>query len=93
MSYSFTVRAPDKRAAKQAVEDEFNKVVSFQSCHLRDREQALTVASAFIDLVDEDPSRDVQVSMSGYLSGTWDGSDIKSVTTANVSVSASLIAR
>lgn len=93
MSYSFTVRASGKSAAKQAVEAEFNKVVSSQSCHLRDRDLVLATSSATIDLVDEDPQRDVQVSVSGYLSGTWDGADIKSITTAAVSVSASLVAR
>jgi hypothetical protein len=90
MSYSITVRAASKAAAKQAVAERFDAdVVAHQLIHKRDRDQALSAANAFIDLLDDDDTKDVSVSLHGSLS--WAGGE--RITGASVSVGASLAIR
>lgn len=90
MSYSFTFKAANKTEAKAKVSAELDKVAQHQDCHHRDKQQAQAAADAFIDLLVEDETKDVFVSMSGSLSGFWTGSDVTRITGANVSVNASL---
>ena len=93
MSYSFGVRAANKAAAKQAVREKFDQVALQQTCHERDKAQAIAAADAFIDLVVDDDSKDVVVSMSGSLMGQWSDSDVVRIENAAVSVSAGLAKR
>lgn len=93
MSYSFSLRAGSKALAKAAVAAKLDEAISFQKCHERDRAQALATADAFIDLLPDDESKDVAVSMSGSLMGKWDGSDVVLIESANVSFTASLATR
>jgi hypothetical protein len=95
MSYSFSVKADTKEAAKVAVSDAFDKVVESQPIHARDKAAALTNAAAVIDLL-TDPAPEgsaINVSCSGYVN--WmevlreDGSN--PLTTASVSASASYV--
>lgn len=96
MSYSFTVKADTKQAAKDAVAEAFDKVVANQPIHARDKDAALANASAVIDLL-TDPAPEgsaINVSCNGYVS--WrevlreDGSN--PLTTASISASASYVA-
>jgi hypothetical protein len=93
MSYSFAVKAPTKVEAKQAVEAAFDKVVSQQPIHARDRAAAVAAAASVIDLLVEDPDLHIGVSVSGYVS--WrealnaEGSN--PLSGASVSTSASLV--
>lgn len=75
MSYSFKLCAASKAEAKAQVGAELDKIVASQRCHARDRAQAEAAASAFIDLLDDDITKDVVVTMSGYVAGSWDGVD------------------
>lgn len=93
MSYSFSLRAADKAAAKAAVSAKFDEVVAAQACHARDRAFVLAAADAAIDLVADDPDRDLSVAMSGSLSGTWEGSDVTTVTGVSVTINAGLVQR
>lgn len=93
MSYSFGVRAASKAAAKLAVREKFDQMALQQACHERDKAQALAAADAFIDLVVEDDSKDIVVSMNGSLMGQWSGSDVVRIENAAVSVSAGLANR
>lgn len=93
MSYSFTVRAASKALAKQAVAAKLAEVAHQQACHERDKAQAQAAADAFVDLLSDQPGKDVVVNMSGYLSGVWQGSDVESISSANLQVSASLAGR
>lgn len=93
MSYSFRTQAATKTEAKAAVAAEFDKAIGHQKCHERDRAQALAAAGSFIDLLPDDDARDVGVSMSGSLTGRWEGSDVVAIESANVSVTAYLAAR
>lgn len=88
MSYSFTICTTGKAEAKLAVAAKFDEAVAHQSCHQRDREQALAAAGAFIDLLDDREDSDLTVAMNGYLAGIWKGTDVTSITGASVSVSA-----
>lgn len=93
MSYSFTIRALTKAAAAAAVTEKMAEVAAAQQCHKRDEQQAVATAHAFIDLLDEDETREVSVSMSGSIAGNWQGSDVTSVSGANVSISAGLVTK
>lgn len=90
MSYSFSIRVATKTEAKQALAARFDAdVVAHQLVHKRDRDQALAAAGAFIDLLDDDDTKDVVVSMHGSLS--W--ADGERITGASVGVSAGLAVR
>lgn len=67
MSYSFTVRAATKAEAKSKVADELAKVVEAQPVHAEDRPEAQAAADAFIDLIKEDETKELQVSVNGSL--------------------------
>ena len=71
----------------------FKEVNLHQACHIQDEAQALAAASAFIDLVADDDTKDVVVSMNGSLSGKWSGGDLLSISGASVSVTAGQAAR
>lgn len=91
MSYSLTVTAPRKSAAKVAVAAELVKAAKGQTCHERDLLQAQAAANAFIVLLPDDETRLVRVTMSGSLSGQWSGTDIVEISAANVSITAALV--
>ncbi len=97
MSYSFSVRASNKAEAKERVDAELAKVVESQAIHARDRAQAQHVAEAFIDLLVDDPERDIDVNVHGSVS--WRdtlvaGQEGEAVLiAAGVAVSAMLLAR
>ncbi len=93
MSYSFSVKAANKSEAKAKVAAELEKAAQAQSCHERDKHQAQAAADAFIDLLVEDESNDVYVSMSGSLTGIWTDGDVTTITGASVSVNAGLATR
>lgn len=90
MSYSFTVRAATKSDVIEKVTKEFDRITSVMSIHAKDRVQAVATAEAFLALLPPDPGdQEFIVSMSGSLG--WREGDI--VTSANVSVAASLLAK
>ncbi|HKX44619.1 MAG TPA: hypothetical protein VJO99_25905 [Burkholderiaceae bacterium] len=92
MSYSFTVRGADKAAVALLVTAELDKVVASQTVHKADRNQAEAAAIAFIGVLPDDDTQDIQVSMNGSVS--WSGlDDAQLVTSAQVSVSASHVKR
>jgi hypothetical protein len=90
VSYSFNVKRSTKEEAIAAVIEEMDKVVASQPIHATDREPTIEAAKAFVNLIPEDTSKDVQVNVSGSVS--WQGvyPDSHTVVGANVSVSASL---
>lgn len=95
MSYSFTVRAATQAEVIAKVDDELAKVVASQPVHRVDSLQARAAALAFVDVLPQ-PSgdQDVCVSVNGSLG--WSGllgTPEMSLTSASVSVHASLIAK
>lgn len=93
MSYSFGVKAANKVEAYDACVAQMENVVLSQPSHAQDRDQALANAKAVLDLLPEVADKDVVVSMSGYLSGTWVSNDVTELTGVNISASAGLVAR
>jgi hypothetical protein len=93
MSYSFNVRAHNKRVAMDKVASAMMQVVATQPVHASDAEQAKAAASAFIDILPAVPDdRDIIVSVNGSLG--WAGQlGEHSFTSAAVSVSAYLTAK
>lgn len=93
MSYSFSVRAANAAEAKAKVAAQFDTITAQQACHQADRDQAVAAAGAFIDCVAADPSKDLLVHVNGYLSGTWSGAGLTTISQASFSVTASLVAK
>lgn len=93
MSYSFGLRAASKTALLALVAAKMDEIAAQQVCHERDKAPALAAAEAFVGQLTEDDTRDVSITMSGSLTGHWEGSDVTRVTGANVSVSAYLVDR
>lgn len=93
MSYSFGVKAATKAEAYDACVAAMENVVLSQPSHAQDREQALANAKAALDLLPEVADKDVSVSMSGYLSGTWVSNDVTDLTGVSISVNVGLVAR
>ena len=91
MSYSFQVRATNKAEAKAKIAAQMAIIVQNQPIHAKDELLANTAAGTFIDLLADDESQDVVVSMNGYVS--WNGMlavDAVTVTAVGVGVNASL---
>lgn len=65
MSYSFSLTAPNKAAAKAAVAAKFDEVVASQPIHARERSAALANAGAAIDALVDDEALHVAVNLSG----------------------------
>lgn len=94
MSYSFSIQKATKAEAKAAVESQMAEVVQNQPTHVHDQLGACASAAAFIDLLADDESKDVVVSVHGSLG--WRGSYAAapadySFTSANIGVSANLV--
>ncbi|SRR5258708_35041424 len=93
MSYSFVARGKTKVEAIQAAHIEMEKVVKSQPIHEVDSGQALVTVGQFVDVLPDDAEKDVSVSVSGSLG--WNGSypDSHVLSSAQVSVYASLVKR
>lgn len=97
MSYSFTVLARNKRAAKAQVAREMAKAAAQQPPHAHDMHAACTAANAFIDALGDDDSKDVSVAMYGSASHDYqqpaDGFGGETILAASMNVSAALVTR
>ena len=91
MSYSFAVQAADKTEAKAKVSIRLAEIVAGQAHHAADRDQAYAAACAFIDLLPDDPTKCVAVSVNGSLSGRYDADRLEVILGASVGVTAALI--
>jgi len=93
MSYSFSVTAADKAAAKAAVAAKFDEMVASQPIHARDRAAVLANANAVIDLLADDDTRDVRVSFNGYVSWTNPAGEEPAFNSVSISCQANHVAR
>lgn len=95
MSYSFSVRAADKAAARTAIAAELDKVEAQQPVHAHDRDVAEGAAGEVLDLIPdpESDAEEVSVTVSGWVQ--WKGllDQGHTITGANVNVSASIVAK
>jgi hypothetical protein len=92
MSYSFTVRAATKLEAKAKVAAELSNVLNLQPTHVVDIAAAQAAAYAFIDLVGDDETKDLQVAVNGSV-GWVHRSEPVIYTQASVGVNAWLVAK
>lgn len=88
MSYSFSAQASSKTELKAKVSEQLANVVKNQALHAADCVQAQAAAESFIDLLADDATRDIAVSISGSLWGTEAG-----LQQSNVSVTANITPR
>lgn len=97
MSYSFTIRADNKDDAKAKVTGELARVAGAQAMHIRDVQQAQAATDLFIDLLADDDSKLVYVSVNGSLGWQFPcdpgGEAEHPLTTASVGVTVSLLQR
>ena len=72
MSYSFQFTVATKAEAKARAAAEMDNVVAQQPHHAKDKAAAVAAANTFIDMLADDDSKDIQVSMHGSISFNWD---------------------
>jgi hypothetical protein len=93
MTYSFQIKAQTKEAAKAAVVAKFDDVIVLQPVHARDRAAVLANANSVIDLLGDSSSKDVLVSVNGYVSAQIGPAEEAQLTSASISASAGLVDR
>jgi hypothetical protein len=93
MSYSFSVKAPNREAAIDQAYFELNKVADRDAPHRFDVKAAQTAVAAFINTLGDDDSLDVAVSMSGSVSVQGRQGEPQSVTNVGTSISVSQVSR
>lgn len=71
MSYSFGVRGTNKADALAKIAAGFDEIIAAQPCHVRDQLAVLATAAAYLDLLAEDETMDVSVTISGSVSYPW----------------------
>ena len=92
MSYSFTIRAASKAEAKAKVDAEMARVVEQQPDHAADRDVAITVSRAFVDMLRDREDMDIEVRVCGSLG--WNHlPSAENLTQASLSASAWHVAR
>lgn len=92
MSFSFSIRAADKAAAKAAVADRMAKVVETQPDHAVDQAAVVATAGTYIDLLKDEPDMDLTVSVYGSISWAAQPS-AQNLLGANVGVAAAYAMR
>lgn len=93
MSYSFALRATSKAEALLAIRIKLDEVVAQQPVHQADCQQAMQVAETMVALLPDDDSRDVAVTMNGYVSGNWNGVALVELSSVSIGCTAGLIQR
>lgn len=95
MSFSFGFRESTKERARTRVQLEMDNIVSAQPVHAKDKELALATFESYLSLISDDALKpevtELQVSMSGSLSGRWSGGELPEVTSASLSVSVFIV--
>ena len=93
MSYTFDFTVPTKAEAKERVATELDEVIKVQRAHAKDRAAALATAHTFIDLLADDDTKDIRVTVHGSVSWNHNpddpyGENSPPLTAAGVGVSA-----
>lgn len=85
MSYSISIRAADKAAAKAQVAEKVPQIVHAQPVHAADQEAIVANANAVIDLLpDAKEGFEISGNLSGYLTGEWDNGQMTSLVQVSV---------
>jgi hypothetical protein len=73
MSYSFSARAASKAAVIEVVRAKLAEVVAQQPVHAADQAQAQAASEVFINMLVDDDTRDVFISVNGSVWQTPEG--------------------
>lgn len=92
-SYSSTFTAASKAAAKTQASAEFDKAVAEYPDLAQGKSAAMSNASQAIDLLTDDPMKDVRVSMNGFLAGAVVDGAFTTVTQVGITTNAGLVNR
>lgn len=87
MSFSFSVKGNTKDDVKAKVRQQMEEVVNFQTIHAKDKPIVEATADAFIDLIEQDENRDIEVFANGSLGWVGDvntGTIVSTGLTVNV---------
>lgn len=85
MSYSISIRAADKAAAKAQVAEKVAQIVHAQPVHAADQKAIVANANAVIDLLpDAKEGFEISGNLSGYLTGEWDNGQMTSLVQVSV---------
>ena len=68
MSYSFSVRASTKAELISKADAQFEQMVQAHPEHAKDESQARAALASFLEVLTEDPAKDIVASCHGYLS-------------------------
>lgn len=93
MSYSFSIKAATKEGAKFQVASKLKDTVQYCKEHAQDLQQAQDAAYAFIDLLMDDSTKQVMVTMHGSLSWIYKEGvppEEVSITGSNININAHL---
>lgn len=95
MSYSLAVKAATKAEARAAVEAKFDAdVVAHQPVHARDKAAVLANVDAALGLLADDPTKDVAISVNGYVSWqTAEPQDVVPLTSVGITCGVGLANR
>jgi len=84
MSYSIGATRATKAELETAIRDELSKVPVSQPVHEADIGQAFNAAKSLIDLMHDDPARDLYCSVSGSI---WKNDAVVEQVSLNISIS------
>lgn len=85
MSYSFSAKAATKSELKSLIAEKVAEIAHQQPVHAADQAQIVANANAIIDLLPENvEGRELQATINGYLSGTWDNEQITELTQVSI---------
>lgn len=91
MSYSFTLRAATRELVKEKLLAHLAYERNRQPAHCTDHDAIWIAATAYIDLLRDDPQQDVLVAVHGAVNGYWTGTCHSTLNSASVAVSVSSV--
>lgn len=85
MSYSISIRAANKAAAKAQVAEKVAEIVHAQPVHAADQAAILANANTVIDLLpDAKEGFEVRGTLNGYITGEWDNGQMVEIVDVRV---------
>ena len=88
MSYSFHFRAANRTEAMVKAEGEFDQIVAAQHTHVQDEAIVIATLSSMLDLLEVDPTKDIQVNINGSVGWNYNpDADLATVPLTQVAAS------
>lgn len=90
MSYSFSLRAANKQEAAAVIAERMSAIAKEQPAHEADKANVILAAISMLHALPDDESKDVGVSVNGWVSGAWDGKGLSKVGSVSVTINLTL---